>query len=232
MGYVLSSGNSIQQPVNGSYWRLVSKLTVGPGQGFESCHNPGRIGWGPSVESEDLALPGRARGVGASEDQHLVLPHGPPHFNMLNRWACILATGLGCGYVPVAPGTVGSLVGVLFYLVFNSLSSFWVNVFFLVCLFAMGVYVSGMAEEIFQETDAKAIVIDEIHGMFLTLLLLPEPSYMVAAFVLFRGFDILKPFPARLVEQKMRGGFAIMMDDVVAAGYAILILHVFDRFIR
>jgi len=147
---------------------------------------------------------------------------------MLNRWACILATGLGCGYVPVAPGTVGSLVGVLFYLVFNSLSSFWVNVFFLVCLFAIGIYVSGMAEKALQEKDARAIVIDEIHGMFLTLLLLPKQTYLVVAFVLFRVFDILKPFPARLVEQRMRGGLAIMVDDVVAAGYAILTLYAFD----
>jgi phosphatidylglycerophosphatase A len=127
---------------------------------------------------------------------------------------------------------VGSLVGVFFYWVLNSLSSFWVNVLFLICLFLVGVYVSGVAEQAFQETDAKAIVIDEIHGMFLTLLLLPKPSYMVAAFVLFRGFDILKPFPARLVEQRMREGLAIMMDDVVAAGYAILVLHVFDLVIR
>ena len=151
---------------------------------------------------------------------------------MANRWACILATGLGCGYAPVAPGTVGSLVGVLFYLVLNSLSIFWVNVLFLVCLFVIGVYVSGLAEKAFQETDAKAIVIDEIHGMFLTFLLLPKQTYMVAAFVLFRGFDILKPFPARLVERRMRGGLAIMMDDVVAAGYTILVLQVFDLVIR
>jgi phosphatidylglycerophosphatase A len=151
---------------------------------------------------------------------------------MLNRWACILATGFGCGHVSIAPGTVGSLVGVLIYLVLNSLSSFLFNVLFLGCLFVVGVYVSGLAEKVFQETDAKVIVIDEIYGMVLTLLMLPKTTYLVAAFVLFRMFDILKPFPVGMVEQKMRGGLAIMLDDVAAAGYAVLILHAFDRFMR
>jgi phosphatidylglycerophosphatase A len=151
---------------------------------------------------------------------------------MLNRWACILATGFGCGHVPVAPGTMGSLVGVLIYLLLNGLSSFLTNFLALGCLFILGVYTSGMAEKVFQVTDAKAIVIDEICGMVLTLLFLPKPSYLVAAFFLFRGFDIFKPFPARLVEEKMHGGLAIMLDDVVAAGYTVLILHAFDRFMR
>ncbi|MCI0525891.1 MAG: phosphatidylglycerophosphatase A, partial [Nitrospira sp.] len=100
---------------------------------------------------------------------------------MLNRWACILATGFGCGYVPIAPGTAGSLVGVLIYLFLNSLSSFWMNVLFLGCLFIIGIYVSGLAEKGFQEKDSGVIVIDEICGMLLTLLLLPKVTYLAAA---------------------------------------------------
>ncbi len=106
------------------------------------------------------------------------------------------------------------------------------NVFFLGCLFIIGIYVSGLAEKVFQETDAKVIVIDEIYGMVLTLLLLPKATYLVAAFVLFRVFDILKPFPVGMVEQKMRGGLAIMLDDVVAAGYTVFILRAFNLFLR
>ena len=151
---------------------------------------------------------------------------------MVKRWACILATGFGCGYVPVAPGTVGSLVGVLIYLLLASLSTFAVNILFAGCLFIVGVYVSGMAEKVFRVTDARAIVIDEISGMLLTLLLLPGQVYLPAAFILFRGLDILKPFPIRVVERKMSGGLAIMLDDVVAAGYTILILNGFDFLIR
>jgi phosphatidylglycerophosphatase A len=157
---------------------------------------------------------------------------GSSSVDMANRWACILATGLGCGYIPIAPGTVGSLIGVFCYLVLHRFFSDWVNVIFLVCLFVIGVFVSGMAEKTFQETDARAIIIDEIHGMFLTLLLLPKQVYLIAAFVLFRGFDIFKPFPARLVEQRMNGGLAIMLDDIVAAGYTVLILHAFDFAMR
>ena len=151
---------------------------------------------------------------------------------MVSRWACILATGFGCGTVPVAPGTVGSLFGVLIYLLLASLFPFIVNILFLGCLFLVGVSVSGVAEKIFRETDARAIVIDEIHGMVLTLLLLPRQAYLPVAFVLFRVLDIFKPFPAGMVERKMSGGLAIMLDDVVAAGYAILILNGFDLLIR
>jgi len=151
---------------------------------------------------------------------------------MVSRWACILATGFGCGHAPVAPGTVGSLFGVLIYLLLASLFPFIVNILFLGCLFLVGVSVSGVAEKIFRETDARAIVIDEIHGMILTLLLLPRQAYLPVAFVLFRVLDIFKPFPAGMVERKMSGGLAIMLDDVVAAGYAILILNGFDLLIR
>ncbi len=151
---------------------------------------------------------------------------------MVSRWACILATGFGCGQAPVAPGTVGSLFGVLIYLLLASLFPFIVNILFLGCLFLVGVSVSGVAEKIFRETDARAIVIDEIHGMILTLLLLPRQAYLPVAFVLFRVLDIFKPFPAGMVERKMSGGLAIMLDDVVAAGYAILILNGFDLLIR
>jgi phosphatidylglycerophosphatase A len=62
--------------------------------------------------------------------------------------------------------------------------------------------------------------------------LIPKATYLIAAFILFRLFDILKPFPVALVEQKMRGGVAIMLDDVVAAGYTVLILRVFNLVIR
>ena len=151
---------------------------------------------------------------------------------MVKRWACILATGFGCGYVPVAPGTAGSLVGVLIYLLLASFSTFVVKILFAGCLFILGIFVSGMAEKVFRETDARAIVIDEISGMFLTLLLLPRQVYLPLAFVLFRGLDIFKPFPAGMVERKMSGGLAIMLDDVVAAGYTILILNGFDFLIR
>jgi phosphatidylglycerophosphatase A len=143
-----------------------------------------------------------------------------------------LATGFGFGYVPVASGTVGSLMGILIYLFLNSFSSFWANVLFLGCLFITGVYVSGLTERVLHETDARVIVIDEIYGMVLTLLLIPKATYLVAAFFLFRLFDILKPFPVGMVERKMRGGLAIMLDDVVAAGYTVLILQVFNLVIR
>lgn len=154
--------------------------------------------------------------------------HSRSSAEALNRWACRLATGFGCGYSPYAPGTVGSLVGVLLYLPLNGLFAFWINVLIVSGLFVVGVYFSGLAERALQERDSRVIVIDEIHGMFLTLLLIPGQTYILAAFILFRALDILKPFPAGWMERKMKGGWAIMMDDVIAAVYTIFILHEFD----
>ena len=147
---------------------------------------------------------------------------------MANRWACILATGFGCGYAPVASGTAGSLAGLILYLLLGRYS-FWANLLFIVFLFGVGVYVSGLAERSFQRIDPGEIVIDEILGMVLVLSLLPAATYgyWLAAFVLFRVLDIVKPYPANVIERSLKGGWGIMLDDVVAAGYAILILHAF-----
>ncbi len=145
---------------------------------------------------------------------------------MGKRWALILATGFGSGYSPFAPGTAGSLVGVLLFLLFGwySLSA---NLVFLVFLFFFGVYVCGVSEKSFRRHDAKEIVLDEIHGMYLVLSFMPSPTYWLPAFLVFRAMDILKPYPANIFDRKVKGGWGIMLDDLVAAIYAVLILKAF-----
>lgn len=142
---------------------------------------------------------------------------------MGSRWVRLLATGFGCGYSPVAPGTVGSLAGLLLYLGLGRYS-FAANLVFVVVLFAAGVYICGAAEKAFKRTDPGEIVLDEIHGMVLALSLLPSAAYWPAAFVLFRALDVLKPFPAGMLERTLKGGWGIMLDDVVAAIYTVLVL--------
>jgi len=92
-------------------------------------------------------------------------------------------------------------------------------------LFALGVWAAGEAEEFFGRTDPSQVVVDEVVGQMLTFLLLPHATWKwwLGGFLLFRGFDIVKPFPARQAERIPRG-WGIMLDDVVAGGYSLAVL--------
>lgn len=138
--------------------------------------------------------------------------------------ALAVATACGVGYVPVAPGTWGSAVGLLVWWAIGP-SSTAGQVFVTAGLLAAGALSSGVAERHFSRTDPGQIVIDEVVGMLLTLLLNPVGwGGALAGFVLFRAADILKPFPARRLE-RLPGGLGVMADDVMAAVYANLALR-------
>jgi phosphatidylglycerophosphatase A len=151
----------------------------------------------------------------------------------MRRVTIFLATGAYSGYAPIAPGTAGSVVGlVLAWLVCARL---WraAPVVFLCAyavVFALSCWIAGRAEEIFNECDCPHIVIDEVLGMVATMFLnsMRWPS-LAGGFVLFRLLDIVKPFPAGLIDRRMRGGAAVMLDDLCAAVYANLILHLAAR---
>lgn len=136
-----------------------------------------------------------------------------------------LATGAGAGYVPKAPGTAGSLVSVaLFALLrwqFPGPTFLYGHLIALVLLFFLGVWAGTGAERIFGRRDPPQVVIDEIVGQQICYLGLPvlEWKSLLAGFILFRGFDILKPFPIRRLE-RLPGGWGVMLDDVLASVYA------------
>jgi phosphatidylglycerophosphatase A len=92
-------------------------------------------------------------------------------------------------------------------------------------LFALGVWAAGEAEKYFGRTDPGQVVIDEVVGQMLTFLLIPHTTWkwLLGGFLLFRAFDIIKPFPARQAERIPRG-WGIMMDDVIAGGYGLAVL--------
>lgn len=141
-----------------------------------------------------------------------------------------LATGLYSGYAPYAPGTAGSVVGVIFVWAVTApvaeRSPLGAAVL-IAALFAAGCWVAGRAEEILGQRDSPHIVIDEIVGMAVTMYLNPASwAALGAGFALFRLFDIVKPQPARAIDRRMRGGAAVMLDDVAAAIYANLVLRV------
>jgi phosphatidylglycerophosphatase A len=140
-----------------------------------------------------------------------------------------LASGLGSGYSPVAPGTAGSLLGLAIWWLWSDLN-IWLQLSFITTTFFLGVWAATLAERDWGH-DAGKIVIDEVVGMWITLWLLPK-SYLLFAvgFLLFRAFDIIKPLGARSI-QKLPGGWGVMMDDLLAGVYANLLLQTVYRLI-
>lgn len=139
-----------------------------------------------------------------------------------DRVALALATVGGAGYAPVAPGTVGSLVTVLI-LWLVPFSPVGLILFFLVVT-VVGTWAAHRAEAWLGAKDPGAIVVDEAAGMTLSVIALPlTPAVLAAGFVLFRVFDIWKPFPAR-TSQRIKGGVGVMVDDLIAGLYALVVL--------
>jgi len=144
--------------------------------------------------------------------------------NLGLRCAVGIATGGGLGYFPVFPGTVGSLLGLVLFFPLRHLS-LPIYLVFLVVLFGVGVFCSGLSESFFKKKDSGHIIIDEIHSMFLISFFIPQtPMWWIAGFVVFRFFDIKKPYPIRRFE-RLPGGWGVMMDDLIAALYGLALLH-------
>lgn len=144
----------------------------------------------------------------------------------MTRLAVFIATVGYCGYFPIAPGTVGSAAGLLFYALVWWSGSTLVEIGLIVGLFAAGVWAGTTAERYFGGVDPGPIVLDEVVGMLITLAFIPGLGWSgaLAGFFLFRLFDVIKPFPADRFEQ-LHGGLGVMADDAMAAVYANLSLR-------
>ena len=143
----------------------------------------------------------------------------------------MLATWGGTGFSPYASGTVGTLAAIPFYLVLAQLplSLYLITV---VAFFFLSCWVAGEAEAVFGEKDSGKIVIDEVVGYLITMIAVP-PSFaaVTAGFLLFRLFDITKIQPARYFDRRLKNGYGVVLDDVVAGAYSCGALHLFLRFL-
>ena len=149
---------------------------------------------------------------------------------MIDRLGLAIATVCGVGYAPVAPGTFGSAAGLLVWWLLPA--SPVVQGAAILVIFAAGSWGGSIAERHFGRTDPGQVVIDEVMGMLVTLFLNPVGwGGALAAFLLFRVFDVIKPYPANRLEQ-LHGGVGVMADDGMAAVYANLVLRVGLHFFR
>lgn len=142
-----------------------------------------------------------------------------------------VATGFGTGYIPRAPGTFGTLVGIPFFLLLSPMN---IAGYLLVIsvLFGTGIFFCQVAENHFGGHDNKRIVWDEVVGYLVTMTAAPNGLvWVVVGFVLFRLFDILKPWPIGWVDRHIDGGIGVMLDDVVAGLMAMFCLQSINMFI-
>lgn len=142
-----------------------------------------------------------------------------------------LAFGFGSGLSPFAPGTMGTLVAIPFIFVLKGLGNpgFWIA---LVLLFLLGIVLCGHVSRKLGVHDHGGIVWDEMVGYWLAVAFVPlQWPWLLAGFLLFRFFDILKPWPIRYLDKKIHGGFGIMIDDVLAALFSVVLLAVLQAFL-
>ncbi|MFP3019507.1 MAG: phosphatidylglycerophosphatase A [Arsenophonus sp.] len=138
----------------------------------------------------------------------------------------LLATGFGSGLSSIAPGTIGSLVSIPFWFLMYWLLPISLCWFIILFCFGIGLIICKWTSGNIQVHDHRSIVWDEFIGMWITLMVIPTVNlqWVLIAFVLFRFFDILKPWPINWFDQKIEGGLGIMLDDIIGAIFSIIII--------
>ena len=171
--------------------------------------------------------------------------HQPPR-TLLDYLALALAT-FGVGYLPIAPGTLGSLVGVLIFLAARrmalvlGINDILIEVLLIVVITLLGIWAASQTERLAGRKDPAKVVVDEVSGQMISLFPLvlfrwwPVAPAVIISFILFRFFDIVKPYPARQFE-RLRSGLGIMADDLVAGLYGAVVtvigMFIFVSYVR
>jgi phosphatidylglycerophosphatase A len=139
---------------------------------------------------------------------------------LIKRPVCFLGLGFGSGLAPKAPGTFGTIAAIPIYLLMQNLSLITYLVLTVIA-FVVGIWICQQSADWLGKEDPSAVVWDEIVGYLVTMIAAPQGWQWVAlGFVLFRFFDILKPWPISIADKELHGGFGIMFDDVIAGIFA------------
>ncbi len=153
------------------------------------------------------------------------LKHAYQGADVLGKGALVLSTWFGAGIFPLAPGTIGTLAGLpLVFLCFHLKDLN--KVLFIITVIIIAVWAADRARILLDKDDPKEVVIDEVAGFLVAICIFPFSwRILFLGFMLFRLFDILKPFPIKQLE-KLRGGWGIVLDDLLAGIYAALLLKI------
>ena len=183
------------------------------------------------AEEHESGMVGRKFEEAQAKRARALSLHGP-----LDLLAIAIATGLGVGFMPLAPGTFGSLVGVAIFYGLNAALRYEPHLLqnsilaASVALAILGAWAATRAEKVFEQKDASQIVIDEVCGQLISFAFVPVFAVktsghltLVAGFALFRLFDIFKPYPIRRLEA-LGSGLGVMADDILAGIYAAIVL--------
>ena len=149
---------------------------------------------------------------------------------MWRQPAHIIALGAGAGLAPAAPGTVGTLLAFPLYWLLAAFSTSTMALILLGAAFLLGIWACGATGRALGVADHGAMVWDEIVAFAVVLVFTPHGwQWQLGAFLLFRFFDIVKPPPIRYFDRRLKNGFGVMFDDLLAAGYTLLVLTVAQR---
>jgi len=145
---------------------------------------------------------------------------------MINNLKLLLGSGLYTGYFPFTPGTIGSLLALTIYLIFD-VDSILIKIVFIIIMLLIGIPLGNFFESKYGK-DPKQFTLDEFVGTWITFLVIPLKIIpIIVGFLVWRALDILKPFPANKLES-LRGGLGIMIDDVVSGMYSLVIMIIFN----
>ena len=154
-----------------------------------------------------------------------------PKMTIKTPWQ-FLASGFGAGLSPIAPGTMGTLVAVPLWAIFASFLPLWGYLLLIIIAGIIGITICQKASDELGVHDHGGIVWDEFVGLWITMLFAPVSwASAILGFLLFRFFDVLKPWPIKAIDEKVSGGFGIMFDDIIAGIFALIALQLVLHYI-
>lgn len=154
-----------------------------------------------------------------------------PKITIKTPWQ-FLASGFGSGMSPVAPGTMGTLMALPLWALFASYLPLWGYILLIIIAGLVGIIICQKASDELGVHDHGGIVWDEFVGLWITMLFSPISwTTAIFGFLFFRFFDVLKPWPIKVIDAKVAGGFGIMFDDVIAGIFALITLRLFYIYI-
>ena len=153
------------------------------------------------------------------------LKRTPPPLKYLAHPWHFLSFGFGSGYSPWAPGTAGTIAAIpIFY--FMASLPLWSYLLLVFAMMMLGFYICGYTTRALGKHDHSAIVWDEIVGYLITMLAMPNSwQWMLVGFFVFRIFDVVKPWPINVIDRRINGGLGIMLDDVLAGVYGVVVMQ-------